>query len=1412
MLLSNWPSTDVQLRHSYTTSILEQFVLSHSFADVLRELAQNEYDAGGRRLAVIFGEESLQVTGDGKPIDAKGWRRLSVTLGTGVEYGTDRRIEEKVNGLGSKNFGLRALFLFGNRIFIRSAGHWTILDAERGTPERPLADPESRNRAGVFIEVPYRTAVLGKLEPFETDREEPAFASIIQDLALTVLKLDQPGASKRLREIVVTSVRQNRQITWKVSASRLPTRATGVTALWRVVRMYDVFPSRSHARPVTLEELEFQKSFAVPAHFRGRQVPTYYRVSGGRIRIGLSFVMKRKRIELEHHGHFFYPLGALQACTGTAVSVSAPFEMNSDRSQIVSLDHSDWNAWLVQQTAYLTTELLVEDWFERVCADAFVAIGEERPQFASAYSKAVMERLTTERVWPARVTTGKRTRRPEFKRAAEVTFPVRPEFDGILSDKYSLDLRLAHDRRVRTVAEHLGIPLFTANSLVRLRCAGKDQSALATKIRPNGEANYHYPSFPNPLRDAQRQVRLSCALDAAAPDLTTANRQDLCSTPTTLTAENTLAPASTLWTVDPHLGDACPVPPAQRLHPDLLQFRIVANLCQDFNVQDWARGVAERSACGQATDAEREALYRYLTSPDRKLSQKTWNYLRRFPILRDHREEWVAPAVSTLPKARGAALLEAALHYPSEAYSHDQELAKQFRFRSRIIEEDVYRYAEIVSQHPVLAEGFEAALVKLKQLLNPALISRLKQIVFLRSSKGGVATPQSLYIRTRHLEQCLGPAAPYAAGRNTSLYKVLGCQQQPSTANILDYLVTLYAVQLAPPYAEVLYPALASAIARDKMPSKQYQDKPILWNGSGYSAPTETLVGAFQNRFLSAVPQVSSLPLAVMRAYIALGAQREPKPEHSVRLLLWVADRYSDGVTIVTPQERHALQQAYQTLCDLDTVPQTAHCLLDRDGRLHSRSEIAAGLYLINDDPRTAQACLQQGVSIAFADTSDRSLRFFQGIGVRRLSTARKLMGFSTGAMKPPAAELRVQTLLARLHSPDLASAITALIRWEHSEQNPPDEGQLRSRLQALREIIVAEELQLHYQIAGHDVRVPADAVFDFDEQRVVISGGRSVLQVCGVLAYPLAELVTDTPQEQKAVADAIYRLLTESTSKGMQRYLESRAVPWKPIECREEEQRADTITDVEELEAEHEEVRTRLGAALIESLGDNPPPDVSDAPPGQGGTTGDGKVGTSPAIPQPSPDPLPPIDSVVIREADLSSSWSPSTDQKPGTQRARYWTTSRRSEERDRVIGDRAEELIFRREQERVRHLGFPIERVIWVARVYPNADHDIQSVDDGGETCWIEVKATTGQDGRFQWPKAEFERALHARNRYLLVRVYQADTISPVVKVFRDPVGLFLRNGIRLDTATLWGEVEPLNPKASSACLAATGALSAL
>ena len=47
------------------------------------ELVQNEFDAGGNQFSVTFGATALTITGNGSSIDASGWSRLDVILGTG---------------------------------------------------------------------------------------------------------------------------------------------------------------------------------------------------------------------------------------------------------------------------------------------------------------------------------------------------------------------------------------------------------------------------------------------------------------------------------------------------------------------------------------------------------------------------------------------------------------------------------------------------------------------------------------------------------------------------------------------------------------------------------------------------------------------------------------------------------------------------------------------------------------------------------------------------------------------------------------------------------------------------------------------------------------------------------------------------------------------------------------------------------------------------------------------------------------------------------------------------------------------------------------------------------------------------------------------------------------------------------
>ena len=135
-------------RFAVGSDFLEHSWLSHTASDMLRELVQNEYDAGGSRLDAVFGNQELRVTGNGNPIDNAGWRRLSVMFSTGRIAGASdgpEEVEAKVNGIGSKNAGLRTLFLVGDRIQFARTADLPFLTSARGH----FRIPKDTRRVGV---------------------------------------------------------------------------------------------------------------------------------------------------------------------------------------------------------------------------------------------------------------------------------------------------------------------------------------------------------------------------------------------------------------------------------------------------------------------------------------------------------------------------------------------------------------------------------------------------------------------------------------------------------------------------------------------------------------------------------------------------------------------------------------------------------------------------------------------------------------------------------------------------------------------------------------------------------------------------------------------------------------------------------------------------------------------------------------------------------------------------------------------------------------------------------------------------------------------------------------------------------------------------------------------------------------
>ena len=276
--------------------MLDEFVLSHSFDDVLRELVQNEYDAGGTQMSVNFGTDALEVSGSGKPIDADGWKRLSVMLGIGNILSDSQQVPRKTNGIGSKNQGLRSLFLFGDQIYVRSGGKQTVLDVRQGTLPRPLPDPSTARSRGVRIRVPYRTCSQGRLEPFTIEREHELTGRIATELAPTLIKLANPGRKRGLTRVSVSSERCGWRLEWRQSVSPVVARGLKGNLLRRSSRTRDNKVEQPARRQV-IEELEFQRVLCIPAEFRQRNIPAYFVLPARRIRLALSFRMRGKRID-----------------------------------------------------------------------------------------------------------------------------------------------------------------------------------------------------------------------------------------------------------------------------------------------------------------------------------------------------------------------------------------------------------------------------------------------------------------------------------------------------------------------------------------------------------------------------------------------------------------------------------------------------------------------------------------------------------------------------------------------------------------------------------------------------------------------------------------------------------------------------------------------------------------------------------------------------------------------------------------------------------------------------------------------------------------------------------------------------------------------------------------------------------
>ena len=1342
---------NLDLAFSFGESVLSEFVSGHDASGVLRELVQNEFDAKGTKIEILFGEEAVQILGNGKPIDAAGWKRLSVMLGKGQVTGSDRVIEPKVNGIGSKNFGLRSLFLLGDQIFVASAGRWTILDISRGTLPKPRRVPDSKDTQGIRIEVPYRTAARGGLEPFGQEKEEHAVTALFQDLIPTLIKLAQPNSPKSLRELVVSSDRCKRRISWSQSATKVNTSIKNVVGVQRQIRVVDSpLDNGGKRHRQTVEEIEFQKYLDIPSEFRDETFPSYFKVNPGqRLKVGVSLRKKGQKIDLENHGVFFYPIGVAHGHTGNAVSINAPFQMNVDRSQILDKDSSSWNAWLLKCASTLTMELLVSDWLQRFGADAYLAVNPSSiaAPAGDAYGSAVKEQLSELECWPTRERLPGRGKGVVFSKASDLVTPDSKELDGFLQDKRYLHQGLADRPGIFEMAKSFGAKSFGLSSLVRLRCADKDGKALATKLN-EGEANLRYKDCVGSLSNVDRQGEFAQALDVLSRKLTRDHKEDLRTSVSTLTAAGTLdAPSGPLWVVDEKISSLGLVPPSKQLHPQLHEFKAVASLCTKFDIVKWIKDVAQTSRDGTASGEEREALYQHIIETRQKFDPKTKSLLRNSPVLKDHQGNWVPPAAIIGRRVPGATHLEPVLHFPHQDYSSDSELGRVLGFRKKVDGDDLVRFAKLVAENNEHAERFEDALWKLKRLLGPQVIKKLSNYSFVQNSLGGVSQPGNTYLRTQLNVTCLGQEAPFVVGDRPSLYKLLGCREAPRSEDILKHISVLRERQEPPASRDIFYATLVETLRSERKALDSQSGDEILWIQGAFHAPSTVLIGARHNKvFLNAVPQIVSATPSLRKSAENLGAHSQPLSQHWLRLLEWHARNYEHSQRPIPLGDRLSLREAYKGMPSLpEGISREAPILLDQSGLLHSLKEAEAERYLIDDYPQLAQSASKLGVPVAFADHSSvGNLSFFTEVGVKTLTEIRQAVRTRLGEPAPTPTRVNVDNLLRKIHSNDFASAASRLaeaVLPSTSKARGVAPLELLGELKARSQVEFVQQLEVVCLVAGQEVPVSEELVVEDD--RFVSVSVSTLSDLRGRLSSAIAAVVTDDIALGRGLSDSIYRLLACSSPKEMERYLQSRGIPWTSSQFRDEETELETwIDDAGPNEGEDDEVTDfvlqMLSDDLTQQQAEEEESSTEHGPPPPNKPEPNPKPTINPI--QPPARQLPPIEEVNVQSLATGGSLSVRRDSTGGGGRGSVpWTPpTREQEEWERAIGHRGEEIIHKREIARVNASGGDESKVVWVSQGNPGSDFDINSIDDDGKTLWIEVKSTSGSDGRFRWSKS--------------------------------------------------------------------------
>ncbi len=463
-----------------------------------------------------------------------------------------------------------------------------------------------------------------------------------------------------------------------------------------------------------------------------------------------------------------------------------------------------------------------------------------------------------------------------------------------------------------------------------------------------------------------------------------------------------------------------------------------------------------------------------------------------------------------------------------------------------------------------------------------------------------------------------------------------------------------------------------------------------------------------------------------------------------------------------------------------------------------------------SDYPALADALAIAGSTVRMADVTERSRVFFHSLGIRPLTSlagvGTPVFGDSSPAplwFKPHHRDL----LLGMLRRPLFCRALHELSvqqRYLTLGFHPVTRAELGRRIEGIAGLNFLEAIVREYRVGAQTARVPVEA--GVRDGIIGLVKPRTKLDFQQLVAQALAEVAgADNVASARTLSAAFLPLVLCRTAEDMRVYMERMGVDMRGW--------SDDPDDEFALDEDREDAGEEILRQVLQGL--NTATRERDEAPSSSSTAA--SLGSVPTVqpqpeapPAPAPAPTPPSPAPPIFAlpdlGEVTMTITPANERpvqsrvtQGGWSGGSYggWTPrSPAQAERDQDVGRRGEELVYRMEIERMRAMGHerPEDLVVWTSQADPGADHDIKSVGEDNQVRWIEVKSTTGTDGRFEWSRKEFEKALREGDRYELWRVYLAATNNPVAKRFANPAALLGASRLVLELGSLRAYLEDL------------------